>query len=318
MHGDRIDLWQHGHVFNADKSAAEGRTLAVVIITLLMMVVEIVVGWLTNSMALFADGWHMGTHAFGLGISLGAYIFARKHARDEHFVFGAWKVEILGAYSSAIVLGLVGFMMACSSIERIINPLTIDFKDAILVAVLGLVVNAGCAVILSTGGGHPHGHAHDHHEGAAEHDHHQTTDLNLKSAFLHVVADAGTSVLAIVALMGVGYLGRNWLDPAMGIVGALMVVRWAFLLVRDTSGILLQRADKDDASLAADIRGRIEADGDSKISDLHLWRVAQDKYGCIVSVVTGEHRTAEEYQARLSRGDLGHTTIEVLHCRDAA
>ncbi len=324
MHGDRIDLWQHHHVFNTAKTSAEKRTLVVVLITLSMMGVEIIVGWLTNSMALFADGWHMGTHAFGLGISLIAYVLARKHASDDHYVFGAWKIEILGAYSSAIVLGLVGLMMTWSSIERMVNPLSIDFKDAILVAVLGLLVNAGCAVILSTGGGHSHaghahGHDHNHNHDHAEHDPHETTDLNLKSAFLHVVADAVTSVLAILALLGVGYLGWNWLDPAMGIVGAFMVIRWAVLLLKDTSGILLQRADKDDASMVAHIRGGIESDGDTKISDLHLWRVAQDKYACMISLVTGADRKAEEYKGRLSgRPELAHMTIEVLHCPDSA
>lgn len=323
MHGDRIDLWQHDHVFNTSKTAAEKRTMVVVIITILMMVVEIVVGWLTNSMALFADGWHMGTHAFGLGISLGAYLLARKRARDDTFVFGAWKIEILGAYSSAIVLGLVGVMMTWSSIERIVTPLSIDFKGAIIVAVLGLVVNAGCAVILGIGGGHTdaghtHGHDHDHDHDHAEHAPNKTTDLNLKAAFLHVVADAVTSVLAILALLGVGYLGWNWLDPAMGIVGAFMVVRWAVLLLKDTSGILLQRTDKADAPVVDHIRASIESDGDTKISDMHLWRVAQDKYACAISLITGEDRKAEEYKGRLSgRPELAHMTIEVLRCADS-
>lgn len=330
MHQERIDLWQHTHRFNTDKTAAERRTLVVVIITLLMMGLEIVVGLLTNSMALYADGWHMGTHAFGLGVSLLAYILARRLAHDKRFVFGAWKIEVLGAFSSAIILGIVGLSMAGTSIERLLNPLPITFQDAIFVAILGLVVNAGCAVILSSGGGHTHGighshgHAHDHdhdheHEDSAEHDHHDSTDLNLKSATLHVVADAVTSVLAILALLGVGYLGWNWLDPAMGIVGAFMIVRWSVLLLKDTSGILLERNDNTDASAVADVTRRIEADGDTKICDLHLWKVSQDKYACIVSLVTSKHCVAEDYKRRLyGRADLAHVTIEVLHCSDSA
>ena len=209
MHNEQIELWQHHHIFNVDKKAIEKRTLIVVIITFVTMIAEILFGWISNSMALLADGWHMGTHAFALGISLIAYIMARKYAKDETFTFGTWKIEILGAYTSAIVLGIVGVIMIFSSIERIINPLNIHYNQALFVAILGLLVNLVCAIILNSGG-HAHEHEHYHHE-EHEHSHHKHDheDLNLKSAYLHVVADALTSVLAIAALLGAKYFNFN-------------------------------------------------------------------------------------------------------------
>lgn len=291
--------------------------MVVVLITLATMVAEIVVGWLTNSMALLADGWHMGTHAFALGISLLAYVLARRHAEDRRFTFGTWKIEILGAHTSAVVLGVVGLAMAWASLERILNPLAIQYDNALIVAVLGLIVNLVCAVILDLRTGdhgddhrvhpHPHGahtHAHDH------------DDLNLKSAYLHVVADALTSLLAIGALLGAKHLAWNWLDPFMGIVGAGLVIRWAVLLLRETTGILLEVTPKENALLMDEIRAEIEADGDTRVSDLHLWKVAQDKYACIVSLVTGKPEAVEEYKARLGGiHELAHITVEMNACR---
>src|SRR5512145_1569301 len=228
MHDKNLELWQHHHVFNVEKKAIEKRTLAVVIITFVMMAAEIFFGWLTNSMALFADGWHMGTHAFALGISLAAYILARKYARDHTFAFGAWKIEILGAYTSAIVLGLVGLFMIYSSVERLLHPLAIHYNQALLVAVLGLAVNVICALILNAGEqshqhfhNHDHPHDHPHHDEREHADRHE--DLNRKSAYMHVVADALTSVLAIIALIGAKYFNFNWLDPLMGVVGAGLI-----------------------------------------------------------------------------------------------
>jgi cation diffusion facilitator family transporter len=383
MHREQIELWQHQHVFNPDKSAAEKRTLAVVTITFAMMIVEIIVGWLTNSMALFADGWHMGTHAFALGVSLLAFVLARRHSRDNRFVFGTWKIEILGAYTSAVILGIVGILMTWASVQRILSPVPIDYGQAIAVAILGLVVNVACAVILGYRGGndhhaavpgnthsdhaehaqhegehhHPHAehtpHEDEHHHPHAEHtphedehhhphaDHpqheevahahhapsrpatshlgHTHDDLNLKSAYLHVVADATTSILAIAALLGVRQFGLLWLDPMMGIVGAGLILRWSYLLLRDTSGILLDLAHGADASLVEHVKAHIESDGDSQVSDLHLWKVGQDSYACIVSLVTGTAQTTEEYKVRLGKhGELAHVTIEVNRSQSAA
>jgi cation diffusion facilitator family transporter len=280
-----------------------------VIITLVTMVAEIFFGWLTNSMALFADGWHMGTHAFALGISLLAYILARKYARDETFSFGAWKIEILGAYTSAIFLGLVGLFMIYASVERIVHPLSIQYNQALLVAVLGFIVNIVCAFILNT---KDHGHNHSH-SGAGHSDHHHEKDLNQQSAYLHVVADAMTSVLAIAALLGAKYLNISWLDPAIGIVGAGLILRWAALLLKDTAKILLQR--DMDSPIAGEIKQLIESDGDSRVSDLHIWQVAQNQYACIVSVVTSKNLSISDYKTRLDDvHELTHVTVEIYLC----
>ncbi|MFA4916334.1 MAG: CDF family Co(II)/Ni(II) efflux transporter DmeF [Syntrophales bacterium] len=317
MHNEKIELWHHHHhLFNVEKQAIEKSTLMVVIITFVTMIAEILFGWITNSMALLADGWHMGTHAFALGITLIAFIMARKYAKDTNFTFGTWKIEILGAYTSAIVLGIVGVIMIFSSIGRIISPLNIHYNQALFVAVLGLLVNLVCAVILNSSG---HSHEHEHHhkeEGDDEHSQHKhiPEDLNLKSAYLHVVADALTSVLAIAALLGAKYFELNWLDPFMGIVGAGLIIRWSFLLLKDTGGILLER-EMDD-SIVNEIKNEIESDGDSKISDLHIWKVAQDKYACIVSLVTARNYSIEEYKARLNKiHKLAHVTVEINECK---
>jgi len=311
MHQEHIELWQHHHVFNAEKKAIEKRTLIVVIITFITMFAEIFFGWFTNSMALFADGWHMGTHAFALGVSLLAYILARKYACDDRFTFGAWKIEILGAYTNAIVLGIVGLLMIFTSVERIINPLSIQYNQALFVAVIGLVVNVICAVILNSDGW-----SHEHHHGEHQHSehNHDHQDLNQKSAYLHVLADALTSVLAIVALLGAKYFQFNWLDPFIGIVGAGLIIRWTVLLLKDTAKILLDR--EMDSPIAAEIKKEIESDGDTKISDLHIWQVAQNKYACIISLVMGGKYSIEEYKKRLENiHELAHITIEIYQCK---
>ena len=313
MQQGSIAILEHKHSFNADKQQLEKKTLIVVVITFIMMIAEIAVGWLTNSMALFADGWHMGTHAFALGISLIAYVMARKHAASTSFAFGTWKIEILGAYTSALILGLVGAIMVYTSVERLLNPLAIQYNQALFVAVIGLAVNVFCAVILNTAS---HGHTHHHHEGDSSHDHHHHDhdDLNFKSAYLHVVADALTSVFAIGALLGAKYFSYNWLDPATGIVGAFMILRWSILLLRDSASILLDH-DKD-SPVAKEIRELIESDGDTRISDLHLWKVANGKYACILAVVTGRECSIDEYRKRLAVvHELAHITIEVNECK---
>ena len=314
MHNEQIELWHHSHIFNADKKAIEKRTLIVVIITFVTMIAEILFGWLSNSMALLADGWHMGTHAFALGVSLIAYISARKYADDESFTFGTWKIEILGAYTSAIVLGIVGIIMIFSSIERIINPLDIHYNQALFVAAIGLVVNIACAFILGSGS-YSHEHKHHHrHESGEEHSHGHHEDLNLKSAYLHVVADALTSVLAIIALLGAKYFNLIWLDPFVGIVGAWLILRWSFLLLKDSGHILLER--EIDNPIVNGIKNEIESDGDSKVSDFHIWKVSQDKYSCIVSLVTAGNSSVEEYKRRLKKiRKLAHVTVEINNCK---
>lgn len=315
MHQHQIELWQHQHTFNIDKKHIEKRTLIVVIITFVTMIAEIYFGWITNSMALFADGWHMGTHAFALGISLLAYIIARKYAKDSKFTFGTWKIEILGAYTNAIALGMVGIIMVFTSVERLIHPLSIHYNQALLVAIIGLLVNLVCAVILNMGA---HSHTHDHH-GENEHkeSHHTGDDLNLKSAYLHVITDAMTSIFAIIALLCAKYFTFNWLDPLMGIVGAALILRWAKLLLKDTSSILLDY--ETNSPLLKEIKEQIESDGDTRISDLHLWKVADSKYACIISLVTGKKYSIEEYKKKLrDMHELAHITIEINKCKKAA
>jgi cation diffusion facilitator family transporter len=285
-------------------------------------------------MALLADGWHMGTHAFALGISLIAYILARKNAENLRFTFGTWKMEILGAYSSALVLGLVAILMVYTSIERLIHPLSIHYNEALFVAVIGLVVNLVCASILNIGhSSHSHDHSYDHsydhslhdhsydhssHDHPHDHDHSHPAhdDLNLKSAYMHVIADALTSVFAIIALFGAKYLMLTWLDPLMGIVGALLISRWAALLLKDSAGILLDH--EAESPLSNEIRALIESDGDTRISDLHLWKVADNKYACIVALVTAKNYSIDDYRKRLENiPELAHITIEINQCMNA-
>jgi cation diffusion facilitator family transporter len=317
MHQDRIEMWQHRHTFNVDKQHIEKRTLAVVIITFIMMTVEILFGWLTNSMALLADGWHMGTHAFALGLSLVAYMLARKHAENLRFTFGTWKIEILGAYSSALVLGMVAVIMVYTSVERLLHPLSIHYNEALFVAIVGLAVNVASAMILNIG---QKSHSHDphHHNGDTDHhSHHSHDDLNLKSAYLHVIADALTSVFAIVAIMGAKYLSYTWLDPLMGIVGAVLISRWAVLLLKDSGRILLDH--EIESPLSKEIKEHIESDGDTRISDLHVWKVADNKYACIIALVTAKKYSTDEYRKRLEDiHELAHITIEINECNMAA
>lgn len=313
MHLKRIDLWQHQHTFNIDKSKIEKRTLIVVIITFTMMIAEILFGLITNSMALLADGWHMGTHAFALGISFMAYIMARKNAQNVRFTFGTWKIEILGAYSSALVLGMVSIMMIYTSIERFIHPLSIHYNQALFVAIIGLIVNILCVSILNSGSiRHPHNH---HHKNDNTHSHkHHRDDLNLKSAYLHVIADALTSVFAIVVLLFAKLLAYNWLDPLMGIVGAILIARWAILLSKDSGSILLDHEKESPCS--NEIKKHIESDGDSRISDLHLIKIADNKFACIVSIVTSKEYSIDDYKKRLSDiHELAHITVEVNECK---
>jgi len=311
MHTHDLSPWTHSHVFDPGSHAAERGTRMVMWITAAMMVVEIWAGWWFNSMALLADGWHMSSHAVAIGLSAYTYVAARRHAQDPRFAFGTWKIEILGGYTSAVFLLGVAAMMAFASVERIVAPQTIHFPEAIGVAAVGLIVNIACALILGRAGD-DHDHSHDDH--AAHHRHH---DLNLRSAYVHVIADAATSVLAIVALAGGMLYGWNWLDPVMGIVGAILVARWAWGLLRDTSRVLLDR--EMDNPVTAEIReaiSNLDQTGSTRIADLHLWRVGKARFACILSLVTHDaHMTPERVKARLrEHEELAHVTVEVNRC----
>ena len=303
----------HDHVFGGPSPAAERGTRAVMWITLVMMVVEILAGWWFNSMALLADGWHMSSHALAIGLSAFAYAAARKYARDPRFAFGTWKIEILAGFASAIGLLGVALLMLVGSVERLLAPQPIQYREALLVAVIGLVVNLVCARIL----GHAHEpHAHEHHhdhaagEPAAGHHHHH--DLNLRSAYLHVIADAATSALAIVALLGGWFYGWSWLDPLMGIVGAFLVGRWSKGLLVDTGKILLDR--EMDHPVVEEIRQLFAAGpGRLELTDLHVWRVGKTAYACAICVVTDDPAlTPAALRERLAIHDeLVHSTIEI-------
>jgi cation diffusion facilitator family transporter len=313
-----IDLseWIHDHIFDEGSQAAERSTRLVMWITLAMMVMEITAGWWFNSMALLADGWHMSSHALAIGLSAFAYAAARRYARDPRFAFGTWKIEILAGFASAIFLLGVALLMVMGSIERMVSPQPIAYREAIVVAVLGLLVNVVCAFIL--GKAHHHGHAHSHAHGHAHHDHehphnHQH-DLNLRSAYMHVVADAATSVLAIVALAGGWLYGWSWLDPVMGIVGAVLVAVWAKGLLADTGKVLLDR--EMDHPVVDEIREVIEASdlaNTTRITDLHVWRVGKGAYSCAISLVTHDLAlTPAMVRSRLRvHEEIVHTTIEI-------
>lgn len=311
MHTHDPSQWTHEHVFDSGSQAAERGTRLVMGITAIMMVIEILAGWWFNSMALLADGWHMSSHAFAIGLSAFAYAAARKYARDPRFAFGTWKIEVLGGFASAIFLLGVAAMMVFGSAERILAPQEIHYREAIVVAVIGLVVNLVCALIL----GHAHDRGHEHHHG---HDHqHSHHDLNLKSAYLHVIADAATSVLAIVALVGGWFYGWNWLDPAMGIVGAILVGKWAQGLLVETGKVLLDR--EMDHPVVEEIRQVVDTGPEgsgTRITDLHVWRVGKGAYSCALSVLTHDPSlTPAKIRAQLSvHEEIAHTTIEIQHC----
>lgn len=226
MNNTDLSEWIHDHLFDEGSEAAEKSTRLVMWITAVMMLVEIVAGWWFNSMALLADGWHMSSHAIAIGLSAFAYAAARRYAKDPRFSFGTWKIEVLAGFTSAVFLIGVAVLMVLGSIERLLSPEPIHYQEAIAVGVLGLVVNLVCAWVLGHAhhGHHNHGHSHAH---SHAHDHAHQHDLNLKSAYLHVIADAATSVLAIIALIGGWLYGWSWLDPMMGVVGAVLVAAWA-------------------------------------------------------------------------------------------
>ena len=303
---NEIEALAHDHVFLGKRHDENARrTLWVVALTAMMMVGEIVAGIAFNSMALLADGFHMATHAGALGIAAIAYAYAKRHAYGRRYSFGTGKVGDLAGFASALVLGLFALGIAYESLTRLFDPSPVAFAEATIIAVIGLGVNIASALLL--GHGHSHGHDHDHgdpHDHS--HDHTSEKDNNLRSAYLHVVADALTSVLAIAALLGGRYLGWVWLDPAMGVVGSIVIAAWAWSLMRDTGAVLL---DATDAALETEIRTLVEEPGDAKIIDLHVWRVGPGAHSAIISVVGA---TREAICARVKPlREIEHLTVEI-------
>ena len=309
MHATNISIWQHEHNFAGDTSSAEKRTRRVMVLTGVMMLVEIVAGYFFHSMALLADGWHMGTHVAAFVLAAVAYSYGRRHAKNARFTFGTGKVGVLGAFTSAIILSIIALVIAGDSIHRLLVPQVIQFREAIAVAVVGLVVNFVSALMLKD---EPHHHGHDH---GHSHEHHH--DLNLKAAYVHVLADTLTALGAVVALTAGYFLGWAWLDPAMGLVGTVVILSWAYTLLRDTGSILLDRVPAS-SDLPEVIREGIEGDGDTKISDLHIWQVGVNKFAAIVGLVAHDPKTAEEYRQILKiHEELVHVTVEVHRCEAA-
>jgi cation diffusion facilitator family transporter len=311
MHTHDISKWQHQHVFDSGNQSAERGTRLVVWITLVMMVVEIIAGWQYNSMALLADGLHMSSHVLALGLSAFAYMAARHYAYDKRFAFGTWKIEVIAGYTSAILLACIAIIMVISSAERLLSPQPIQYQEAAFVACIGLAVNLLCAYILgSTHHHHEHGHGHKH-----QHDHHH--DLNLKSAYLHVIADAATSLLAIVALAGGWFYGWSWLDPVMGFIGAGLIIVWAHGLILETGKVLLDR--EMDHEVVDEIREVIASEfskSDTILADLHVWRVGKAAYSVALSVVTHDQNLTPEHvrTALQIHEELVHVTVEINHC----
>jgi cation diffusion facilitator family transporter len=311
----------HSQRFDAGNPLAEVNIRRALYLTAVMMVVEIAGGWWFNSMAVLADGWHMSSHALALGLSAFAYSVARRQVGHRAYAFGTWKIEVLGGYTSALFLLGIAALMAFQSVERLVAPQTIHYEQAIGIAIVGLLVNLVCAWWLRDSHSHDHGahdHDHDHeheheheHEHDHEHGHGRHRDVNVRAAYVHVLADAATSVLAIVALFGGRLFGAAWLDPVMGIVGAALVAVWAQGLLRDSGRVLLDA--EMDSPLVAEVRDVIEKGAvPARITDLHLWRVGRAKYACVVTVATNAAVDGEFFRRALCvHEELAHVTVEV-------
>ncbi|MFM4761067.1 cation diffusion facilitator family transporter [Aeromonas veronii] len=325
----------HQPVIHEGNPLAEQKTRWAVLLTVIMMVAEIGGGWFYNSMALLADGWHMSSHALALGLSVLAYRAARHFARDHRFSFGTWKIEVLGGFTSALLLVGVAGLMLFESVFRLLDPSPIHYQQAIAIALVGLLVNLACAWLLKDDHGHHHHghdhhhehhghhhHGHDHHHEHHDHDHHHDhddhhghQDLNLRAAYIHVLADAATSVLAILALVGGMLWGADWLDPLMGIVGAVLVAVWAWGLLRDSGRVLLDA--EMDTPLVAEIREVIAELPGTDIRDLHVWRVGQQQYACVLSLLMVNPLPAQQIRERLAiHEELVHVTIEIASEQD--
>ena len=314
MHSHSLDRWTHEHVFlGAQHARNERRTWLVVGLTVAMMVVEIAGGSIFGSMALLADGWHMATHALAIGIAASAYLFARRHAHDRRFAFGTGKLGELAAFASAIVLAMIALLVAYESFVRLARPVPIAYGEAMAIAAVGLIVNLGSAWLLREDHAHHH---HHHHEGDDHAHHHDGADNNLRAAYLHVLADAATSVLAITSLALAWSFDWRWIDPVVGVVGACVIASWSYGLIRDAGAVLLDVVP--DQGAASDIRRRLEIDGD-RVSDLHLWQIGPGHRAAVVSIVTDRPQPPSVYKSRLSavRG-LSHVSVEVQPCEHSA
>lgn len=307
MHSQILKELQHPHDFAVINKKGERRTWQVLAITFLTMALEIAAGTVFGSMALLADGWHMATHVAAFMITLFAYRYSRVHAHDGTFAFTPGKVGVLGGFASSIALGMVALMMLVESGERFLHPHVIQFDEAIMVACFGLLINVICALLLKDS--HHHGDSHHHH------------DHNLKAAYLHVLADALTSVLAIIALLTGKYYGLGWLDPCMGIVGGLVIIRWSYALMRETSPVLVDESPA--ARYKTAIQEAIESEADNRIADLHIWRVSPGHFAVIVSVVSHAPKIPQHYKDLLNdvqgfcgHNKLSHITVEVNQCLD--
>jgi len=304
MHIHNLHRWKHSHRFNIEDGHAERNTRRVILLTLVMMIIEITAGYIFGSMALLADGWHMGTHAAALGITALAYYYARKHSDNPNYSFGTGKVGVLGGFGSAVILALIALLMGIESVQRLVSPVTIRFNEAIAVAVIGLAVNLISAYLLR-------GRHHHSHDPGAGHGRHR--DHNLRAAYLHVLADALTSVLAIVALITGKAFGWVWMDPIMGIVGALIISRWSYGLLIDTGKVLLDRDVNEET--VAEIRSIIESDSDNRVADLHVWRVGSHHLSAIIAIVTHYPKSPDHYKKLLSDyNEMAHVSVEVNPC----
>ena len=315
MHSHSTEPWRHNHVFlGAKHGRHERHTWIVVALTSAMMLAEIVGGTIFGSMAVVADGWHMSTHAGALGIAALAYRFASRHARDERFTFGTGKVGELAAFTSAVILAMIAIAIGYEAVSRLFAPVPIDFAQATWLAALGLCVNLASAWLLSDRGHHAHehhNHAHDDHA----HHHHHGHDSNIRAAYVHVLADAVTSVLAIIGLLAGRFYGLVWMDALMALIGVGVILSWSLGLVRTAGTVLLDMVP--DRSLAGSIRKRLEIDGD-RVSDLHLWRLGPGHAGLIAAIVADQPQRPAAYKQRLDGIEgLSHVTIEVHACKDA-
>ena len=306
MHKQNLERWQHSHDFvPSSHRRGERQTRIVIALTAAMMAIEIAAGTVFNSMALLADGWHMASHASALGITAFAYLYARRMAGEARFSFGTWKVSVLGGYTSAVVLAMIALLIAWESFGRFFEPQSISFNEATLVVCVGLAVNLLSAYLLRD----DHLHSSSH----GDHGHH---DHNLRAAYLHVLTDALTSVTAIVALLTGKYFGWVWMDPAMGIVGSVVIARWSYGLLRDTSGILLDSSisTSDVSSIREVLEGGSCGD---LVSDLHVWPLCPGKRGVIVSMVSESPRSPDDYKQMLTDcPEIAHLTVEVNRCTD--
>ncbi|APX13966.1 CDF family Co(II)/Ni(II) efflux transporter DmeF [Tateyamaria omphalii] len=318
MNQKTADAFEHDHVFlGANQERNERRVWLVIALTATMMVVEITAGHWFGSMALIADGWHMSTHAAAMLIAVLAYRYARKNADNRAFTFGTGKVGDLAGFASAVILALIALLIGWESFQRLVEPVPISFNQAILVAVIGLFVNLLSALLLRDDHHHHHHHGHSHEHHHHDHDHHHEQDNNLRAAYLHVLADALTSVLAIVALLLGRAYGWFWADPVMGIVGAIVISRWSWGLIKDSGGVLLDRVPEG-GHIETKVRKAIET-GPDKITDLHIWQVGPGHYSVIASIASDTPKTVAEYKGMISHIDqVSHTTVEVHQVGRAA